>query len=72
MMIKQKKMRSVCAAAALIYSEFSGILTVLFVSEPGSVSAQSIAYECVTPPDGYDQEQPDTAKGEVTEITYHS
>jgi len=71
-MFRQKRMISVCVSAAAAISAVFGIMPALFVPAPESVSAQSVEFECVTPPDGYDQERPDTAKGKVTEITYHS
>ena len=71
-MFRQKRVVSVCTAAAAAISAVFGIMPLPFVPAPEPVSAQSAEYECLTPPDGYDQERLDTAKGKVTEITYHS
>ena len=71
-MFRQKRVVSACTAAAAAISAVFGIMPLPFVPAPEPVSAQSAEYECLTPPDGYDQERLDTAKGKVTEITYHS
>ncbi|MBP0987622.1 MAG: carbohydrate-binding protein, partial [Oscillospiraceae bacterium] len=71
-MLNRKRRISVYAAFAVTASAVSGIMPVPFVPAPAYVSAQSVEYECVTPPEGYDQERADTAKGKVSEITYHS
>ncbi len=70
-MLNRKRRISVYAAFAVTASAVSGIMPVPFVPAPAYVSAQSVEYECVTPPEGYDQERADTAKGKVSEITYH-
>ena len=71
-MKKNKRILSVCATAALAFCAVSGGLQSLPVQTSIQASAQSIEFSCQLPPNGYDQERADTAKGKVTEITYQS
>lgn len=69
----KRRILSICAAVSVASCAVCGAnANISFVQTNTHVSAQSIAYECKLPPDGYDQERADTAKGKVTEITYYS
>lgn len=71
-MLRKRHMITACIAASVLLCCTLNAAPFPLTESVLCVSAQSVRYECVTPPDGYDQERPDTAKGRVTEITYHS
>ena len=70
----QKNLRILTICAAITVSLCAAISPSQFplVQTNESVAAQSIQYSCKLPPQGYDQERSNTAKGKVTEITYQS
>lgn len=72
--IMQKNLRILTICAAITVSLCAAISPSQFplVQTNESVAAQSIQYSCKLPPQGYDQERSNTAKGKVTEITYQS
>ena len=72
--IMQKNLRILTICAAITVSLCAAISPSQFplVQTNESVAAQSIQYSCKLPPQGYEQERSNTAKGKVTEITYQS
>ena len=71
-MKKKQKILSVLAACSCILCAAAATGQMPVVQTELQASAQSIAFTCQLPPNGYDQQRANTAKGKVTEITYNS
>ncbi len=71
-MKKKQKILSVLAACSCILCAAAATGQLPVIQKEIQASAQSIAFTCQLPPNGYDQQRANTAKGKVTEITYNS